>query len=318
MPIMMRLLALAVVVVASSALPGSLVRAQAQPGDILRDCPTCPEMVVIAPGRFEMGSPADEPEREGLTESNAEDERPVHTVVLAKAFSIGRYEVTRGQFAAFAAATNAPLGDKCWVLGGQGPIFAETAGHSWRAPLFEQTDAHPVVCVNWNEANAYAAWLSHLTGQRYRLPTDAEWEYAARAGAATARPWGDGRDEACAFANVRDAAFSEATGLTDDLFPCRDGVAHTAPVGSFKPNAFGLYDVIGNVAEWTADCHMADYRKAAADGAAPAEKPGCLRTFRVGGFSNTPSAQRSANRVRSPADSRRSNLGFRVVREVTP
>ncbi len=286
--------------------------------DPIRDCADCPELVLIPAGRFAMGSPQGEPEREGLTESNAEDERPVHDVVIARPFAIGKFEVTRGEYAAFVADAGRPIGDKCWVLGGAGPVFEETAGKNWREPLFDQTDRHPVVCVDWDEAAAYTAWLSAKTGRRYRLPTDAEWEYAARGGVSGARPWGDGRDEACRFANVRDTAFAKATGLTDDLFACDDGAVHTAPVGTYTPNAYGLFDAIGNAAEWTADCHFADYRRAPADGTAPPERPGCLRVFRAGGFSNTPSAQRAANRVRSPADSRRANLGFRVVREDTP
>ncbi|MBM3514947.1 MAG: formylglycine-generating enzyme family protein [Alphaproteobacteria bacterium] len=287
-----------------------------------RDCPTCPELVVVPAGSFRMGSPPGEPEREGLTDSNAEDERPVHDVTIAKNLAIGKYEVTRGEYAAFVSDTKRTDGDKCWVLGGPGQgaaqVFEETTGKSWRDPHFPQTDRDPVVCVSWDEARAYTAWLSAKTGKRYRLPTDAEWEYAARGGVSGARHWGDGRDEACRFANVRDAAFSKGTNLTDDVFACDDTFVHTAPIGSFKPNAYGLHDMIGNVAEWTADCHAADYRKAPSDGTALPDKPNCLRSFRAGGYSNTPSAQRSANRVRSPADSRRSNLGFRVVREGAP
>ncbi|MDX2145452.1 MAG: SUMF1/EgtB/PvdO family nonheme iron enzyme [Rhodospirillaceae bacterium] len=312
--------------VAAKLKPAQLAEAEKQAREwrptksaaVLRDCPTCPELVVIPAGRFAMGSPAGEPEREGLTESNAEDERPVHDVTIARPIAMGRYEITYGEFAAFAEDTKLAAGEKCWVLGGPGPVFEETLGKSWRDPLFAQAERQPVVCVNWDEAKAYADWLSKRTGQRYRLPTDAEWEYAARGGTTTARYWGDGRDQACAHANVRDVSFSEATGLKDDLFDCRDGFVHSAPVGSFKPNAFGLFDMIGNAAEWTADCHAANYRNATTDGTARPDKPGCLRAFRAGGFSNTPSAQRAANRVRSPADSRRSNLGFRVVREVAP
>jgi formylglycine-generating enzyme required for sulfatase activity len=289
-----------------------------RPGEIFRDCPTCPELVVVPAGRFDMGSPAGEPEREGLSDSNAEDERPVHAVTIARPFAVGRYEITRGEYAAYVEDAKPPLGDKCWVLGGKGPVFEEVSGRSWRDPLYAQTDREPVVCVSWDEAKAFADWLSRRTGQRYRLPTDAEWEYAARAGAQTARPWGDGRDDTCGHANVRDAAFSKSTGLTEDVFNCDDGAVHTAVVGSFKANAFGLHDVIGNVAEWTADCHAPDYRKATTDGTALPDKPGCLRAFRAGGFSNTLSAQRSANRVRSPADSRRSNLGLRLAREMNP
>lgn len=295
-----------------------LADAQASAAEV-RDCSTCPELVTVPAGSFQMGSPPGEPEREGLTESNAEDERPVHVVTFAKPLAIGKYEVTRAEYAAFVADTKRVDGDKCWVLAGPGQgapqVFEETAGKTWRDPHFQQTDREPVVCVNWDEAKAYAEWLSAKTGKHYRLPTDAEWEYAARGGVDGARHWGDGRDEACQYANVRDATFSAATQLKDDLFNCDDKFAHAAPVGSFKPNAYGLYDMIGNAAEWTADCHTADYRRAPADGSALPDKSGCLRAFRAGGFSNTPSAQRSANRVRSPADSRRSNLGFRVVRE---
>lgn len=173
---------------AQAAKQGKAARAtQAlQAGHIFRDCPSCPEMVVIPSGIFNMGSPDSEAGR-------GDDEGPVHLVIVAT-FALGKTEITRGQFAAFVKKTKYSTGDKCWML--DGGKFSERIGN-WREPGYSQDNQHPVACINWNDAKAYAEWMSRKTGKKYRLPTEAEWEYAARGKTSAARYWGNNPDEAC-------------------------------------------------------------------------------------------------------------------------
>jgi formylglycine-generating enzyme required for sulfatase activity len=246
-------------------------------GSANRDCPQCPEMVRIRPGSFLMGSTPAEPEHES-------DETPQHRVTIAYAFSLGKYEVTRGEFAAFIQA------------GGH-----QAAG-DWRNPGFTQTERDPVVNVSWEDAQAYAAWLSRTTGKKYRLPSEAEWEYAARAGTTTARYWGDGRQEACRYANADDAAFG-----------CSDGFKNTAPVGRFQPNALGLHDMLGNVWEWTGDCWNTSYNGAPTNGEARLSGECSRRSVRGGSWGSSSGDVRSAGRTRGPPGFR-NFVGFRVAR----
>jgi len=224
-------------------------------GKIFRDCPTCPEMVAIPSGSFDMGSPGSEAGR-------AKDEGLVHRVNVA-AFALGKTEVTRGQFSAFVKKTKYSSGDKCWTHEG-GKV--EERNGNWLAPGYAQDDKHPVACINWNDAKAYAEWLSRTTGKKYRLPTEAEWEYAARGNTSTARYWGDKPDEACAYADVADkTAQAQIRGASSwSAHKCTDGFAYTAPAGSFKANAFGLNDMLGNVWEWTEDSYHDSYKGAPA------------------------------------------------------
>ena len=184
-----------------------------------------PEMVRIPAGSFTMGVPEAEGQRERTTDDDA---RPLHKVTIAQPFWMGRFPVTRGEYAAFVADTN----------------YDKDGGH-WRAPGFDQTDRHPVVNVRPEDADAYAAWLCRKTGQAYRLPSEAEWEYAARAGTTTARFWGE------AFAG------GEIYVHTEDS---------TVPVDGRQPNPFGLHDMLGHVWEWCADPWHDNYKGAPTDG----------------------------------------------------
>jgi formylglycine-generating enzyme required for sulfatase activity len=276
-------------------------------GAFFRDCPSCPEMVAIASGRFNMGSPASEDER-------SSDEEPVHPVEVA-AFALGKTEVTRGQFAEFVKNTKYSTGDKCWML--KGGKFEERSGRNWRDLGFLQNDKHPVACINWNDAKAYAKWLSRKTGKRYRLPTEAEWEYAARGNTVTARYWGNTPDEACAYANAADkTAEVQIHGAPFwVLHNCTDGFAYTSPAGSFKANQFGLKDMLGNVWEWTEDSFHDSYTDAPVDGSAW-QGDGKKRVLRGGSWNNSPSRVRSAKRGRDKPTSRFSNIGFRLARSL--
>lgn len=281
-----------------------------------RDCPTCPEMVEIAAGSFTMGTTVEEEEREQLDPGDRGVSRPQVRVSIGYAFAIGRFEVTRGQFAAFVAATGRDSGAACGTLARDGSTTM-TTGRSWRDPGFPQTDDHPVVCVTWDDANAYAQWLSRTTGKTYRLPSEAEWEYAARAGTTSARHWGDGRDGACRHGNLADLALAERYGFErnpQQVFLCSDGQVNTAPVGTFQPNAWGLHDTLGNVWEWMADCWAGSLQGAPLDGS-PRKTGDCRqRVVRGGSWLTVPSNLRAAYRNADSVDNRDDNSGFRVLR----
>jgi formylglycine-generating enzyme len=189
-------------------------------------------------------------------------------------------------------------------------------------PGFEQSNQHPVVCVSDVDAQRYVQWLSRKTGKSYRLPTEAEWEYAARGGTTTARFWGDGRDQACDFANGRDFTGAEALnwmkGNKNEVFQCRDGYVFTAPVGSFRPNGFGLYDMLGNVGQWTEDCSQESYIGAPTDGSAVTSGECKYRSVRGGSWSDVPWLVRSALRFKNAPGNRLNGFGFRVGRTITP
>jgi formylglycine-generating enzyme required for sulfatase activity len=259
-----------------------------------RDCRACPAMARIPSGSFMMGSPPDESDR--LT-----DEGPQHRVTIGYAFSLGKYEVTRGEFEAFVQATGRQTGESCYTRGPSGQ-WGRIQGKSWRDPGFTQTARHPVVCVSWDDAKAYVAWLSQTTGKKYRLPTEAEWEYAARTGTTTARYWGGRHQDACQYANVDDA-----------LHDCRDGYAQTAPVGKFQPNRFGLYDLLGNVWELTEDCSHWSYTGAPSDGSFWLGDCS-VRMRRGGAWDGGPGLTRAAARGRNAPGDRNHALGFRVAR----
>jgi len=279
--------------------------AQAPGADhIFRDCPSCPEMVVIPSGAFDMGSPDSEAGR-------GDDEGPVHQVNVAT-FALGKTEITRGQFAAFVKKTKYNTGDKCWTL--EGGNFEEHSGN-WSKPGYPQNDKHPVTCINWDDAKAYAKWLSRKTGKKYRLPTEAEWEYAARGNTSTARYWGDNPVDACEYANAADmTAQAQIHGATSwSVHHCTDGFAYTAPVGSFKPSAYGLNDMLGNVWEWTEDNYHDSYKDAPTDGSAW-QGDDAKRVLRGGSWNNSPSNIRAAIRYASKPDVRFSSFGFRLAR----
>ncbi len=242
------------------------------------------------------------------------DEKPRHKVTV-KPFSIGRYEVTKAQYAAFVKDTRHPSGDSCWSF--TTGEWKEQTGADWRKPGFAQDDQHPAICVNLDDALAYIAWLNDKTGLTYRLPTEAEWEYAARAGTDTARYWGDNPDEACLFANVGDETVKQQIpGWRLDIHHCTDGYAYTAPVGRFKPNAFKLYDMLGNVWEWTCSKYP-DKDNSPYDGSefSCTNDANSRRTVRGGAWNGRPHSVRSAYRDRDNPANRYGNLGFRLAQD---
>jgi len=297
------------------------------PGAVFRDCPDCPEMVVVPAGNFTMGSSTEEKPwaaSHGGSMYAVADEAPQHQVSLPS-FALGKYDVTRGEYAAFARETGYPAGDGC---GSGRAIFKweKDPKLNWENPGFKQTDRDPVVCVGWLDAKAYVAWLNGKVRQKpsvsgdgpYRLPSEAEWEYAARAGTTTKFYWGD--DDAAAAAH---GWFNANSGCekVEGLF-CDHGQTH--PVGAKPPNAFGLYDMAGNVWQWTEDCYDNSYAGIPADGRAneapssdPKAKDGqgnCLRVDRGGSWMFPAWLLRPATRERNPADYRNAIMGFRVAR----
>ena len=288
-------------------------------GSEIRDCDDCPEMVVVPVGTFRMGCVSGDECRN--------NEHPVHEVEVAS-FALSKYEVTRGQFAAFVAAT-AYVARGCSVYALEVRSFARDRWGwefdqqaSWEASGFEQGEIDPVVCVSWEDAQAYVRWLGRETGQDYRLPSEAEWEYAARAGTTTPFYWGTRVNDHCLHGNGTDrtaertfrARRSTSAWRSSD---CTDGVARTAAVGSYSPNAFGLYDMAGNVNEWVEDCWHDNYSGAPRDGSAWTSGGDCdRRVGRGGSWNYRVESLRSAERFAPYAGHRSSTYGFRVARSL--
>jgi formylglycine-generating enzyme required for sulfatase activity len=241
--------------------------ASTEPGDIFRDCDDCGELVVVPAGDFTMGA------------NDTPYEKPEHAISIPRSFAIGRREVTFAEWdqCADAGACKYRPDDHNWGRGNQ-----------------------PVINVSWDDAKLFLAWLSQKTGQKYRLPSEAEWEYAARAGTKTSFWWG--RDVGAARAQC-DNCGSPTT-------------QRMAPVGSFRPNGFGLFDTAGNAAEWVEDCWNDNYRNAPKDASAWTSGDCRLRVLRGGNFTSKATEIRSASRFRYDEDVRYYANGFRVLREL--
>lgn len=284
------------------------------------DCERCPDMVDLPGGTFTMGVPTGEEEREGVPADVRGRSQPQRRVTIAPGLAMSRTPITRGQFAAFVAETGHTPGTGCWTFVNNGATYeyVERPNLDWRDPGFPQSDEHPVVCVSWQDAEAYAAWLARTTGKPYRLPSEAEWEYAARAGTTTARYWGDAAVGACEYGNVLDLTLMRRMNLDPRpqfTFRCNDLYAYTAPVGSFRPNAFGLYDMLGNVWQWTLDCLNPTLDGQPTDGSARLTGDCDSRAMRGGSWGHLPWYVRAGNRVRGQAGDRYTFAGIRVVRD---
>lgn len=267
-----------------------------------RECEDCPVMQPVNAGTFEMGHPID---RDYGTAMNG----PRHTVRIENAFAIGVNEVTRGEFAAFVAATGYRSGGAC-------NLYNETTSWhidpelSWRDPGYEQTDEHPVVCITWLDAVAYVDWLSEQTGARYRLPTEAEWEYLSEQNGMNAGTDGAAITSAVANIGAEECCGPRAEGA--------DSWLYSAPVGSFPPDSLGLYDLHGNVFEWQADCHNDDFIGAPVDGSARLDdcnNPG-WRVVRGGSWGDSGEFLATTFRLRGAENEAYFTLGFRVARNL--
>ncbi len=279
------------------------------PGQVFRDCDACPEMIVIGPGAYTMGSPPDERTR-------GKDEGPQRQVRIESPLAVGKYEVTREEYAAFVEESGRETAGGCWFGDGSLDQWRQDGARSWREPGFDQGQRHPVVCVSWDDAKAYAAWLSEKTGRGYRLLSEAEWEYAARAGTTSARYWGDEVTGQCQNANGADAGF-RANYRAVATSECRDQGVRTAEVGTHGENGFLLSDMLGNAWEWVEDCLHKDYAGGPDDGAAWLRRGDCdRRMLRGGSWYSHPGVLRSAARGSDAAESRNFDTGFRVARDL--
>jgi formylglycine-generating enzyme required for sulfatase activity len=292
----------------SAVIAAAPVAAQPAPasGAVVRDCADCPELVVIPAGSFLMGK-SERERRVGQPAANAPracdgpcppwTDAPQIRVAIARAFALGRFEVTFAEW------------DACVASGGCNLYRPDDAG--WGR------GRRPVINVSWADAQAYLAWLGGRTGRRYRLPSESEWEYAARAGTTTAFFWGDAIGDACRYANLEDQALQAADPAHEDSVGCTDRAAFTAEVGSYAPNRFGLYDMIGNVSEWIADCAgEIGYRRHPRDGSALRRGDCTMRGDRGGAWIDPWHAARTSDRSSRPADLRLQTLGFRIARDL--
>ena len=256
----------------------SLLELPDEPGDVFRECGVCPQMVVIPAGEFVMGSPESEERRDP-------NEGPQHTVRIDPPLALGRHEVTRAEFAAFVRAS--------------GHISMPCVFYPKRfSEEVHQSERHPVACVSWVDAKAYVRWLSERTGNHYRLPSEAEWEYAARAGTTTRYHWGD----------------EIGRGNTNCGGGCGDDFRDAAQAGSFVANAFGLHDMLGNVWEWTEDCWNGSYEGAPDDGSAWRSGDCHSRILRGGAWIDVPRGVRAGNRSWDSSVLATDYIGFRVAR----
>lgn len=274
------------------------------PQETSRDCDGCPLLVHLEKGSFTRGSANDDP-------SADESEHPRHKVTIEKPFAIAAHPVTLREYEAFVAATSRETGPGCYTLTDTGWRVDKNA--SWRAPGFPQTPLDPVVCISWHDATAYAAWLSSRTGKTYRLPSEAEWEFAARGGTTGENFWGEDSTLACVFANVNDLTAKNKVAKAAEN--CTDGFMHTSPVGHFQPNPFGLYDILGNAWVWLADCWQDDYTAAPRDGSAHVSNNCQNRVLRGSSWTDTPGPVRIGARENRPPEGRYSIAGFRLARD---
>jgi formylglycine-generating enzyme required for sulfatase activity len=271
-----------------------------------RDCDACPEMVVVPEGFFLMGGAPTDQKRWNV-------ELPQHLVRISKQFAIGKYEVTFDEFATFVEATGHQPANRCnvFVLDLDRWVAMTT---TFREPHYPQSGTHPASCVSWHDAKAYAAWLSEKTGKPYRLPSEAEWEYAARAGTTTPLSFGDyTHSRICDYAKFADAS----TRFAWKEPSCSSNFGHgAAPVGRHRANPWGLHDVHGNVWEWVEDCWHASYDNAPVDGTPWLDdsRGDCShRITRGGSWRNAMQDLRVTARLKYPTGHAAQVRGFRVA-----
>lgn len=261
--------------------------------DPLRSGGFGPTMIWLAPGEFQMGSPAEEGGR------NADEQ--LHSAVVAEPIAVGETEITVGQFRAFVRdsgyRTEVERESTCLRPDESWQRLVPDMSLSWESPGYAVTDDFPVACISWNDAQAYARWMTTKSGHPYRLPTESEWEYAARGGTLTSRYWGDDPKMGCRFANTAD---------------CKGGHAYATSVATLAPNPFGLRDMLGNLAEWT----CSGYGKGYSGGESRCSDTGgsSPKVFRGGSWLDAPGLVRSAARDGAPANVGLNTVGFRLVR----
>ncbi|NMX52802.1 formylglycine-generating enzyme family protein [Pseudomonas veronii] len=282
------LTALALTALCAALLPNLAEAATPQPGKVFKDCKDCPEMVVLPAGTFTMGTPDDEVGREP-------DEGPMHAVTFAKPFAMSRFQITAGEWDSYIRQTGVKIAD-----GDTRPGRECIASK----PRYPQSPRQPAVCMDMDDIKHYVAWLSKKTGQPYHMVSEAQREYAARAGSSGPFPF----------------PFDEGKGYSiaehANTYGPADGYSFSSPAGSYPPNAFGMYDMHGNVYERVADCEHPNYIGAPTDGSAWVE-PNC-ESFQIRGndWGEAPVFSRSGNRNNIYPQTRGDWIGFRVVRDL--
>lgn len=295
------------------SLPGSAAD-KTPTATTLRDCPACPELVVIPAGSFLMGTPK---AIQVPTEVPAELDPVIMTIT--RPFALGRFELTRGEYQEFVTATGySPPDPHCRTWAPDLKAFRDLP-RGWQQANVPAapTDRHPVSCISWHDARAYLAWLSKQTGRNYRLPSETEWEYAARGGTRTLYPTGNNARGICRQANLNDRRTAARYPLAWTVAPCDDGFADVAPVGSLQPNNFGLYDMLGNVWEWAEDCASLSYFGRSLDQRAWTWDGGCKRRIqRGGGWITGPERTRPGFHGDGDDGDRADFAGMRVARDL--
>lgn len=274
--------------------------------DRLSDESGAPIMVIIPSGNFEMGSPLSERGR-------YISEGPQRRVSVSRNFAVSKFEVSVAEFEKFVSATSYDASDECKTYADDAWVWE--SGTNFESPGYRQSGDHPVTCIDWQAAQAYTEWLSEETGARYRLLSEAEWEYVARAGSSAAYPFGQDANEGCTYLNGADKSASSSISSSIAL-TCSDGAAFTAPVGSYLPNDFGVYDMNGNVWEWTEDRWYESYEGASRTSRARVEGDNPSRVIRGGSWFDFGFDLRSASRDKFESSQRRNNIGFRIARDL--
>lgn len=273
------------------------------------DCEACPEMISISSGTFLLGSGPNEP-------GSQTDERPQKEIAISE-FAISRFEITYGQFRAFVEDVDYKDESICLSMEESGG-WAHDPNRNWQNPGFEQDPDHPVVCLSWKAAIDYVAWLNKQSNSDdYRLLTESEWEYAARAGSTSVYWWGNNEDDFCGVTNGVDRSAQTRFPSWVRAGKCDDGFVFTAPVGIYnQPNAFGVEDMVGNVWEWVSDCYVDNYISKPTDGAAQNEEGACERRVMRGGAWGDYGAFYLRSAYRGAWDPAQSftNLGLRVAK----
>lgn len=299
---------------------GSIIDGIGQQDSIstFKDCTDCPEMVIIPSGSVYIGSYEEEIGRKRAERTRIE-------ATIEQPYAMAAKEVTLGQFRTFMEESGyqsiIPEREGKPLIGCNyydGESYGYISKHGWENPGYPQREDAPVVCVSWSDAAAYAKWLSEKTGRNYRVPSTVEFEYASRAGSTSPWFWGTDPRKACEFANIGDRTFANQY-PSEPIFPCTDGYIYTASVGKFKPNDFGLYDMVGNAWEWTNDCFQMDLGSAPINGESLVEGEAIdckYRTPKGGSWISGIGWSRAAVRSRDFAHYKSFMLGFRVAADI--
>lgn len=280
---------------------------------VIRDCEDCPLMIVIPPGVVRIGSFPGEEKEEGVPKDWQGNSRQREEEISYE-FAVSKFPITVKEFSHFAKETN-HQGNGCVSFDGNKWNLLATA--SWKSVSYLQSESHPVVCVSWHDAQAFVKWLSRKSGSKYRLLSDIEWEYVARSGTESRRYWGDDvkHDQQCLFANGADRTYMKEVLAKDRMnsyskpnIECDDGFPYTSPVGSFRPNHFGIFDIHGNVSEWVQDCFENTQGEI--------QKNCRFRTLRGGSWADPTWSIRAADRYKDVPTNRCMSVGFRIARDI--